>query len=224
MNLVWNTYLPPKKRKAFTNIQYDKWVVVSNVCYLQLYLGRWSNLTNMFQLGWNWLYVSNRSCLTRHFYNFLGHQSLNSINVDWWPVGTCWCFLNLLGVIFLSQTLMSLCSWKRWWSSIYTFPETNLAPKKWCLMFGRLLSFWDGNFSEVYVKLLGSNSYWGGVYESLLKEFTLFRFWWLRLIPIYPRNLCFLQLDAIGICITVLEFLPSKVPTAPPSLINHRGS
>ena len=92
----------PKKRKATTNIEYDKWVVVSNVCYLQLYLGRWSNLTNMFQLGWNRLYVSNRSCLTRHFYNFwvIMEEGLNSINVDWWAVGTCWCFLDLLGVIF----------------------------------------------------------------------------------------------------------------------------
>ena len=29
------------------------WVVVSNIFDFQPYLGKWSNLTNMFQLGWN---------------------------------------------------------------------------------------------------------------------------------------------------------------------------
>ena len=29
------------------------WVVVSNICYFHPYLGKWSNLTNIFQLGWN---------------------------------------------------------------------------------------------------------------------------------------------------------------------------
>ena len=31
----------------------DFWVVVSNVCYFHPYLGEWSNLTNIFQMGWN---------------------------------------------------------------------------------------------------------------------------------------------------------------------------
>ena len=29
------------------------WVVVSNILYFHPYLGRWSNLTNIFQMGWN---------------------------------------------------------------------------------------------------------------------------------------------------------------------------
>ena len=29
------------------------WVVVSNIFYFQPYLGNWSNLTNIFQIGWN---------------------------------------------------------------------------------------------------------------------------------------------------------------------------
>ena len=29
------------------------WVVVSNIFYFHPYLGRWSNLTNIFQMGWN---------------------------------------------------------------------------------------------------------------------------------------------------------------------------
>ena len=31
----------------------DSWVVVSNIFYFQPYLGKWSNLTSIFQLGWN---------------------------------------------------------------------------------------------------------------------------------------------------------------------------
>ena len=41
---VWCNENPSKK----TN-----WVVVSNIFYFQPYLGKWSNLTNIFQLGWN---------------------------------------------------------------------------------------------------------------------------------------------------------------------------
>ncbi len=29
------------------------WVVVSNIFYFHPYLGKWSNLTNIFELGWN---------------------------------------------------------------------------------------------------------------------------------------------------------------------------
>ena len=29
------------------------WVVVSNIFYFHPYLGKWSNLTNIFQMGWN---------------------------------------------------------------------------------------------------------------------------------------------------------------------------
>ena len=37
-----------------TNQQYFFfWVVVSNIFYFHPYLGRWSNLTNIFQMGWN---------------------------------------------------------------------------------------------------------------------------------------------------------------------------
>ena len=31
----------------------DSWVVVSNIFYFHPYLGKWSNLTNIFQMGWN---------------------------------------------------------------------------------------------------------------------------------------------------------------------------
>ena len=32
---------------------YTSWVVVSNILYFHPYLGKWSNLTNIFQMGWN---------------------------------------------------------------------------------------------------------------------------------------------------------------------------
>ena len=31
----------------------ESWVVVSNIFYFHPYLGKWSNLTNIFQLGWS---------------------------------------------------------------------------------------------------------------------------------------------------------------------------
>ena len=34
-------------------LPYIYWVVVSNIFYFQPYLGKWSILTNIFQMGWN---------------------------------------------------------------------------------------------------------------------------------------------------------------------------
>ena len=52
-----------QKRKAFWQSsgpeferrgnKMDNWVVVSHIFYVHLYLGKWSNLTNIFQMGWN---------------------------------------------------------------------------------------------------------------------------------------------------------------------------
>ena len=36
------------------------WVVVSNIFYLHPYLGKWSNLTNIFQMGWNHQPISEK--------------------------------------------------------------------------------------------------------------------------------------------------------------------
>ncbi len=43
----WNVKYGNKKDKDF------HWVVVSNSFYFCPYLGKWSNLTNIFQMGWN---------------------------------------------------------------------------------------------------------------------------------------------------------------------------
>ncbi len=34
-------------------VTYNHWVVVSNIFYFHPYLGKWSNLANIFQIGWN---------------------------------------------------------------------------------------------------------------------------------------------------------------------------
>ena len=39
----------PKKQSHQQN--HYSWVVVSNICYFHPYLGKWSNLTNIFQMG-----------------------------------------------------------------------------------------------------------------------------------------------------------------------------
>ena len=39
-----------KTSKYWANLT---WVVVSNICYFHPYLGKWSNLTNIFEMGWN---------------------------------------------------------------------------------------------------------------------------------------------------------------------------
>ena len=36
-----------------TMVWEDFWVAVSNIFYFHPYLGKWSNLTNIFQMGWN---------------------------------------------------------------------------------------------------------------------------------------------------------------------------
>ena len=42
-------------------------VVVSNICYFHSYLGRWSNLTNIFQMGWNHQLVFDSFLLGKKF-------------------------------------------------------------------------------------------------------------------------------------------------------------
>ena len=43
---LWDHPWPPPKAK-------HNWVVVSNIFYFHPYLGKISNLTNIFQMGWN---------------------------------------------------------------------------------------------------------------------------------------------------------------------------
>ena len=50
------------------------WVVVSNNFYFRPYLGKWSNLTNIFQMGWNHHLV----ILVEIFWHVLGHIDVES--------------------------------------------------------------------------------------------------------------------------------------------------
>ena len=52
----WNpTLIMPMMNRQWWLISnpLNNWVVVSNICYFHPYLGKWSNLTIIFQMGWN---------------------------------------------------------------------------------------------------------------------------------------------------------------------------
>ena len=50
-------FIPKTCRMVFLTLDFwrceKNWVVVSNIFYFHPYLGKWSNLTNIFQMGWN---------------------------------------------------------------------------------------------------------------------------------------------------------------------------
>ena len=46
MNWMWSEEI------SWNNMNFHYWVVVSNIFYFHPYLGKWSNLTNIFQRGW----------------------------------------------------------------------------------------------------------------------------------------------------------------------------
>ena len=43
----------PSWNKEWGETDVQNWVVVSNIFHFHPYLGKWSNLTNIFQMGWN---------------------------------------------------------------------------------------------------------------------------------------------------------------------------
>ena len=55
--LIWRNGTVPKPKRLFVGFPKYKpgitWLVVSNMFYFHPYLGKISNLTNIFQLGWN---------------------------------------------------------------------------------------------------------------------------------------------------------------------------
>ena len=64
---------------------YIYWVVVSNIFYFQPYLGKWSNLTNIFQLRWNhqlvYIYMNPRKDMW-HENKFNPWKIWKDINID----------------------------------------------------------------------------------------------------------------------------------------------
>ena len=70
--LAW-AFSPSMCRNRFTWIlDITNWVVVSNIFYFHPYLGKWSNLTNIFQMGWN------------HQLAKLDNAFLHSVRIDMW--------------------------------------------------------------------------------------------------------------------------------------------
>ena len=54
------------------------WVVVSNIFYFHPYLGKWSNLTNIFQGGWNHQLVMLNKPMTHPWDDFLIFAYMNN--------------------------------------------------------------------------------------------------------------------------------------------------
>ena len=87
----------------------DNWVVVSNICYFHPYLGKWSNLTNIFQMGF-FPHFFHDFCRGRSAGQSLAITSPKSSQLapqkwcldDYFPFemvpfqGTCWIFWGLI--------------------------------------------------------------------------------------------------------------------------------
>ena len=66
------------------------WVVVSNIFYFHPYLGKWSNLTNIFLMGWN-------HQLVYYGWWFIMDDDDNEwwmMNDEWWMMNDEWWMMN----------------------------------------------------------------------------------------------------------------------------------
>ena len=77
------------------------YLVVSNIFYVHPYLGKWSNLTNIFQMGWN---------------HQMAHHLQGRVRFEYWPRST-WNLWIPPGSRCLLSTLM-----ESFFSSIYPHP------------------------------------------------------------------------------------------------------
>ena len=105
------------------------WVVISNIFYFQPYLGKWSNFTNIFQMGSNHQPENHRKGLT--LYRFWDFQTTTveipwfslGCNLNWiripcgrWKQGNCWkgqCLSETVRFFFVGQPKDFYCRW-RW--------------------------------------------------------------------------------------------------------------
>ena len=85
---------PPGVEKAQTGRKQD-WVVLSNIFYFHPYLGKWSNLPNIFQRGWN-------------------HQPAKIFTGEfagsWW----CWWLISLKN----GEAMEKRIEWRAFWQAI----------------------------------------------------------------------------------------------------------
>ena len=68
-----NKSFGPKKVKRKKQLEYNNWVVVSNIFYFHPYLGKIPILTNSFQMGWN-----------HQLDQFYGMKQAPTVHPTWW--------------------------------------------------------------------------------------------------------------------------------------------
>ena len=93
------------------------WVVVSNIFYFHPYLGRWSNLTNIFQMGWN--HQLDYDCFKKRFWkDTLEHigRMLKGLLTLWWM---CFAFENSGASFFRLHIFFCFC----WGAVRFGFPQ-----------------------------------------------------------------------------------------------------
>ena len=125
-NKVFGWFAPTleaiKVFQRFYTPQKLTWVVVSNIFYFHPYLGKWSNLTNIFQMGWNrqlvtvWETIGMKTC--RSWINPL-QISLES---------PCFCFQRenkfIISSTFPWESVDLDSEWIWFhWVSIWVFPK-----------------------------------------------------------------------------------------------------
>ena len=87
------------------------WVVVSNIFYFHPYLGKWSNLTNIFQRGWNHQLVvfcvtlTPMRCLNDSMMRHLKEHFLN-FSKPFEHLGFWGCFLKIHSDIFKFRVIL----------------------------------------------------------------------------------------------------------------------
>ena len=85
----WHTcfsFPAEKSQLVLTSFYFNHWVVVSNIFYFHSYLGKWSNLTNIFQMGWNHQLDHLFGCLFVDDF-FVPDSSDESEHASWWAYG-----------------------------------------------------------------------------------------------------------------------------------------
>ena len=81
----WRRKAPRNSRKCVIT-----WLVVSNIFYFHPYLGKWSNLTNIFQMGWNHqpviVQIANSTILQKIC--MMGSKIVTLVNLSWVMLNT----------------------------------------------------------------------------------------------------------------------------------------
>ena len=91
LHLVWSAGLPGNYLDVISNLLGGG---NSNICCFHPYLGKWSNLTNMFQMGWfnhQLVYILGKSLESSNLYNFI-------------PLKKVWSFVFFLPKIKLTKS------------------------------------------------------------------------------------------------------------------------